>query len=171
MANNSFGICKYLIVLLFIFLSAPHLSLSSLEEEEEDIHDLLPKYLLPRGVIPKNVESYTLSPSSGDFFIKLTGPYELEIGNKHSKVWYQKEIRGNIRKRVMSELSGIEVAVRYGRCPVTRIIMMPQYRQVLFDWRCCKSDLEAFSAADFEKVRLSSNRTSKTTAFMSKSVV
>ncbi|KAJ4850393.1 hypothetical protein Tsubulata_012420 [Turnera subulata] len=166
MANNSFGICKYLIVLLFIFLSTPHLSLSS-HEEEEDIHDFLPKYGLPRGLIPRNVESYTLSSSSGDFYIKLTRQCDVQIGIKDTPVWYDEEIQGKIWKGNMRVLSGINIKVGKLWCPVTGI-RISSSDEVVFLWRC--SGHEAFSAADFEKLQLSSNPRT-TTAFMSKSVV
>ncbi|KAJ4824736.1 hypothetical protein Tsubulata_014991, partial [Turnera subulata] len=90
----------YLVCFLFLFLSFPHLSLST----TDDVHDLLPKYGFPRGLIPNNVESYTLSPS-GSFSIKLTNPCYIHFDRL---VYYDTEIKGKLSFGAVTDVSGIQ---------------------------------------------------------------
>ncbi|XP_061355476.1 uncharacterized protein LOC133300001 [Gastrolobium bilobum] len=69
-----------------------------------DIHDLLPEYGFPRGLIPNNVVSYVLS-SDGFFSIQLEEPCYVHFDHL---VYYQTLITGNLSDGSVSDVSGIQ---------------------------------------------------------------
>lgn len=89
-------------LLLFSLLSfsKSHLCLSS----TSDIHDLLPNYGFPKGLLPNAVASYSLS-SDGNFIIQLTHPCYVQFDQL---VYYDKEIRGKLSFGSVSGVSGIQ---------------------------------------------------------------
>ncbi|KAK4788637.1 hypothetical protein SAY86_019956 [Trapa natans] len=102
-----------LIVTLFVsFLSSsPSLSIRSLELNSgvvpsiaSDVHDLLPKYGFPRGLIPDSVKSYNLS-DDGSFVIQLDRPCYVHFDEL---VYYDRKIKGKISYGSASGVSGIQ---------------------------------------------------------------
>ncbi|XP_050219701.1 uncharacterized protein LOC126670088 [Mercurialis annua] len=97
-------------LLSLLFLSNTHLTLSlnpdrlSLPQSPTDVHDLLPKYGLPRGLLPDNVKSYTLSPT-GSFTVELTRPCYVHFDRL---VYYDKEIKGKLSDGAVDDVSGIQ---------------------------------------------------------------
>ncbi|KAL6195050.1 hypothetical protein ACLB2K_030672 [Fragaria x ananassa] len=80
--------------------SRPSTSLQSIT----DVHDLLPKYGLPRGLLPDNVRSYTLS-DDGTFEIYLESPCYVHFDQL---VYYNKDIKGKLSFGSVSDVSGIQ---------------------------------------------------------------
>ncbi|KAK3030105.1 hypothetical protein RJ639_038854 [Escallonia herrerae] len=88
---------------LILLLSTTHLSLST-ATTTSDIHDLLPKYGLPKGLLPDAVTSYSLSPD-GAFTVHLSRPCYVHFDQL---VYYDKTIRGRLTYGSVSDVSGIQ---------------------------------------------------------------
>ncbi|KAJ4840574.1 hypothetical protein Tsubulata_006118 [Turnera subulata] len=150
---NAFGFCKYLVLLFIFLISTSHLSLSS--QEKEDIHDLLPKYGLPRGLIPDSVESYAVE-SSKFLYITLSSPCAVMIGGQH-RLQYGRKIRGMFGgKGALHFVSGIEVRGNRGWRGVTKIVRRSNgFIEFDLDWSGFY--YESFDAEDFDDVPVCSN--------------
>ncbi|KAJ1426084.1 hypothetical protein SESBI_10468 [Sesbania bispinosa] len=72
----------------------------------KDIHDLLPQYGFPKGLIPNNVVSYTLSDDDGFFTIHLEAPCYVHHVNQ--LVYYDTLITGTLSYGSVSGVSGIQ---------------------------------------------------------------
>lgn len=68
------------------------------------VHDMLPEFGLPRGLLPDSVKSYSLSPS-GEFEVELKGPCYVQFSDL---VYYEKKIKGKLSYGKISDLSGIQ---------------------------------------------------------------
>lgn len=79
-------------------------STSTLPQSITDVHDLLPKYGLPKGLLPNNVRSYTLS-EDGTFEIHLENPCYVHFDQL---VYYNKNIKGKLSFGSVSDVSGIQ---------------------------------------------------------------
>ncbi|XP_027348429.1 uncharacterized protein At5g01610 [Abrus precatorius] len=77
----------------------------------KDIHELLPEYGFPKGIIPNNVESYTLS-SDGSFTIQLKTPcyvhFHLQLEQEVQVVYYHTQITGVLSYGSLRHVSGIQ---------------------------------------------------------------
>nr|GEY20637.1 hypothetical protein [Tanacetum cinerariifolium] len=71
-----------------------------------DIHDILPEYGLPVGVLPDAVQSYTLSPTYGSFTVILTNPCYVKFDDQ--TVYYDKTNKGKLTYGSSSNVSGIQ---------------------------------------------------------------
>ncbi|KAK2999747.1 hypothetical protein RJ639_024677 [Escallonia herrerae] len=91
------------ISLLLLLLSTTHLSLSAVTTTS-DIHDLLPTYGLPKGLLPDAVTSYSLSPD-GAFTVHLSRPCYVHFDQL---VYYDKTIKGKLTYGSVSDVSGIQ---------------------------------------------------------------
>ncbi|XP_011089117.1 uncharacterized protein LOC105170170 isoform X2 [Sesamum indicum] len=69
------------------------------------VYDLLPKYGLPRGLLPDSVLDYTLS-EDGDFEVTLENPCYIDFDYL---VYYDKKITGKLSIGSITELKGIQV--------------------------------------------------------------
>ena len=107
-------------ILTLYLLSLPLLSRThiSLPLTTTDIHELLPQYGLPRGLLPDNVESYTLSPSDGTFEVKLKNPCYVHFDEV---VYYGKEIKGKLSYGSVHDVSGIQAKKLFVWLSVTGI--------------------------------------------------
>ncbi|KAJ8760064.1 hypothetical protein K2173_010920 [Erythroxylum novogranatense] len=99
----------YLFMLPILFFSKTYVCLNLYNPFHDfkavtEVHDLLPNYGLPRGLLPDNVESYTLSPS-GSFSIQLTNPCYVHFDRL---VYFDKEIKGKLSYGGVHEVSGIQ---------------------------------------------------------------
>ncbi|PON42963.1 hypothetical protein TorRG33x02_334720 [Trema orientale] len=81
-----------------------------------DVHDLLPQYGFPRGLLPNNVKSYTLS-DDGDFEVELESPCYVELYD----VYYDQMIKGHLTFGSISHLSGVLVKTLFLWFPVTHV--------------------------------------------------
>lgn len=70
----------------------------------KEIHDLLPKYGFPRGLIPDIVKSYTLS-DDGHFQIFLVHPCYVQFDQL---VYYDKVVKGKLKYGSVTDVSGIQ---------------------------------------------------------------
>lgn len=82
-----------------------------------EVHDLLPKYGLPKGLLPNNVKSYTLSDDGG-FNIELESPCYVQFDRW---VYYDKKIKGKLSYGSVSNVSGIQAKKLFFWVSVTRI--------------------------------------------------
>ncbi|KAF3973766.1 hypothetical protein CMV_002837 [Castanea mollissima] len=108
-----------LLLLLLTLFSQTHLSsslrfsklslnnlpfISTVTETTADVHDLLPHYGLPKGLIPNNVDSFTLS-DDGTFTLQLSSPCYVQFDQL---VYYDKKISGKLSYGSVSSVSGIQ---------------------------------------------------------------
>ncbi|KAJ0021572.1 hypothetical protein Pint_31362 [Pistacia integerrima] len=111
-------------LLFLIFLSKPHftLSLTNLHRPSQpvnsitDVHDLLPLYGLPKGILPGNVKSFTLANDTGAFSVELTSTCYVQFDQL---VYYDKKIKGKLSYGAVSEVSGIQAKKLFLWLPVT----------------------------------------------------
>ncbi|KAK4854723.1 hypothetical protein QYF36_000513 [Acer negundo] len=100
-----------LLLLLTLFSSQTHLTLSLLDHSRPslpllhsiaDVHDLLTLYGLPKGLLPGNIESYTLQNDTGSFSIHLTGSCYVDF---NPLVYYGKKITGRLSYGAVTDIS------------------------------------------------------------------
>ncbi|XP_030447350.1 uncharacterized protein LOC115670264 [Syzygium oleosum] len=82
-----------------------------------DVHDLLPQYGFPRGILPDNVASYSLS-DDGAFEVRLRGPCYVQFDQL---VYYDRKISGRLSYGSVSGVSGIQAKKLFVWLPVTGI--------------------------------------------------
>ncbi|MCD9560974.1 hypothetical protein HAX54_019841 [Datura stramonium] len=78
--------------LLCIFFTLSH-SFNPSHPNKVDVHDLLPAYNLPKGLLPDNVKSYTISPKDSSFTVQLTHPCYVQFEDQ--LVYYRNRHQGN----------------------------------------------------------------------------
>ncbi|XVE74754.1 hypothetical protein DITRI_Ditri12bG0043200 [Diplodiscus trichospermus] len=88
-----------------------------LSRSTSDVHDLLPTYGLPKGILPNNVKSYTLS-ATGDFTVELESTCYVQFDQL---VYYEKTIRGKLSYGAVHDVSGIQAKKLFVWLPVTGI--------------------------------------------------
>ncbi|CAN1178959.1 hypothetical protein LINPERPRIM_LOCUS36918 [Linum perenne] len=105
---------------LFIFLLCNiNLALCLPQSKLSDIHDLIPQYGLPRGLLPDGIQSYTLSPSDGSFTVLLKTTCYVHFGDH--LVYYDKKIGGKLSYGSVNDVSGIQAKKGFLWLPVTSI--------------------------------------------------
>lgn len=108
-------------LLFLIFLSGSH-SLNVSHSSHlplnliTDVHDLLPLYGLPKGLLPGNVKSYSLDKETGSFSIELTSDCYVHF---EQLVWYDKKIVGKLTYGAVKDVSGIQAKKLFLWLPVT----------------------------------------------------
>ncbi|CAI9106749.1 OLC1v1005970C1 [Oldenlandia corymbosa var. corymbosa] len=103
--------------LLFISLYLIPLSISHEASALTDVHDLFPKYNLPKGLLPDNVKSYSLSSVDSSFKIELT--HQCYVQFKDQLVLYDTTITGKLYFGKVSDVSGIHARRFFIWVPVT----------------------------------------------------
>ncbi|GLT82388.1 hypothetical protein SLE2022_007710 [Rubroshorea leprosula] len=90
----------------YLYFSAadPELNLIRPFTSVEDVHDLLSAYGFPKGLLPNNVKSYTLS-DDGDFSVELYNPCYVQFDQL---VYYDKQIKGKLSYGSVHGVSGIQ---------------------------------------------------------------
>lgn len=83
-----------------------------------DVHDLLPLYGLPKGLIPSDIRSYTLDKATGSFSIEMTRTCYVHF---QQLVWYDKHIKGKLSYGAVHDVSGIQAKKLFLWLPVTGI--------------------------------------------------
>jgi hypothetical protein len=81
-----------------------------------DIHDLLPDYGFPKGILPNNIASYTISPS-GYFTLHLQSPCYVRFSGQ--LVYYDTFVSGTLTYGSVSGVSGIQAKILFVWLPVT----------------------------------------------------
>nr|XP_010923339.2 uncharacterized protein LOC105046447 [Elaeis guineensis] len=109
------------------------------------VHDVLPEYGLPRGLLPDSVKSYSLSPS-GEFEVELKAPCYVQFSDL---VYYEKKIKGKLAYGKISDLSGIQAKKLFIWVSVSGIEAHPDDGTVEFKVGFLS---ETLPASDFELV-------------------
>lgn len=90
-------LCLYLLLLLLL----------SVRGHDDDVHDLLPSYGFPRGLLPDNVISYSLPRSAdGPFSVELSSPCYVQFHGQ--LVYYDTDISGRLSYGVVTDVVGIQ---------------------------------------------------------------
>ena len=110
-------------------------------------NDLLPKYGLPKGLIPDSVASYTFDETTGDFKIHLAGTCYVWFGSH--LVYYEKTISGHLSYGAISGLSGIQAKKLFLWVSVNGIAAHPDKGTIEFQVEFVSEDLPA---SKFDKV-------------------
>ena len=100
MANSHLGPALFSLV-LFFSLTKPTLS----QDPSPTVFEILPKFGLPSGLLPKTVKSYSLS-DDGSFTVYLEKECYVEFDYL---VYYEKKITGKLSYGSISDLKGIQV--------------------------------------------------------------
>lgn len=91
-----------------------------------DVHDLLPQYGFPRGLLPNNIKSYSLS-DDGEFEVELESPCYVVFDERtcyvefDEVIYYDQKIRGHLTYGSISNLTGILCMELFLWFPVTHI--------------------------------------------------
>uniref|UniRef100_A0A8R7U473 Uncharacterized protein n=1 Tax=Triticum urartu TaxID=4572 RepID=A0A8R7U473_TRIUA len=93
-------------LLLLLLAAAVAVAVASAAPANGAANDLLPKYGLPKGLIPDSVSSYTFDEATGDFEIHLAGTCYVRFGDH--LVYYEKTLRGCLSKGRITGLAGIQ---------------------------------------------------------------
>jgi len=117
-----------------------------------DIHDLLPQYGFPKGLIPNNVISYTLSPDAS-FLIHLDAP--CYVYWEDQLVYYHTLIKGTLTYGSVSQVSGIQAQKLFLWLPVTGIMLHQDSGMLQFFVGALS---QQFPASDFQDVPACSRR-------------
>ncbi|KAL8483683.1 hypothetical protein ACS0TY_026386 [Phlomoides rotata] len=84
-------------------------------------HDELMKYGFPIGLLPSNVESYTLNRSSGHFSIKLGDSCRVTLPPDNYVATYSHKITGKIDDNRIGDIDGISVRAFFKSWGITGI--------------------------------------------------
>ncbi|MQL97535.1 hypothetical protein Taro_030224 [Colocasia esculenta] len=90
----------------------------TLPQQEGTVHDLLPDYGLPPGLLPASVKDYSMD-SNGQFTVRLTAPCYVQFTEL---VYYDRTIKGKISYGSITDLSGIQVKKLFAWLPVTGMV-------------------------------------------------
>ncbi|CAJ1938498.1 unnamed protein product [Sphenostylis stenocarpa] len=111
-----------------------------------DIHDLLPQYGFPKGLLPNNVISYTLSPDAS-FTLHLDAP--CYVYWEDQLVYYHALIKGTLTYGSVSHVSGIQAQKLFLWLPVTGIKLHQDSDMLQFFVGAFSQE---FPASDFQDV-------------------
>ena len=111
-----------------------------------DVHDLLPLYGLPKGLLPDNVNSYSLSADDGDFEIELDSTCYVHFSKL---VYYDKKIKGKLSYGKVSGVSGIQAKKGFLWVSVSGIVAHPSSDTVEFQVGFLSEELPV---SEFEKI-------------------
>ncbi|XP_023531629.1 uncharacterized protein LOC111793813 [Cucurbita pepo subsp. pepo] len=101
------SLSRFSLLLLILTITAQTHLASSVRDialNSTDIHELLPLYGFPKGLLPNNVKSYTLS-ADGSFEIELESECYVKFD---LLVYYDKIVKGKLRYGSVADVSGIE---------------------------------------------------------------
>lgn len=111
----------------------------------EDVHDLLPHFGFPRGLIPSSVKEYSLS-EDGEFEVHMDHPCYVQFDDL---VYYDKKIKGHLSYGSVSDVTGIQAKKFFLWVPVTGIDAASGYIQFHVG-----ALSETLPAEQFENVRV-----------------
>ncbi|XP_037428844.1 uncharacterized protein LOC119294704 [Triticum dicoccoides] len=132
---------------LLLLLLAVAVAAASADPANGAANDLLPKYGLPRGLIPDSVSSYTFDEATGDFEIHLAGTCYVRFGDH--LVYYEKALRGCLSKGRITGLSGIQAKKLFLWVSVSGIVAHPEEGTLEFQVGFVSEEL---SASLFDRV-------------------
>ncbi|KAL5209683.1 hypothetical protein ABZP36_005306 [Zizania latifolia] len=138
-----------LLVAAALVVAAPLASAATGAQQNGSANDLLPKYGLPKGLIPDSVASYTFDETTGDFEIHLAGTCYVWFGSH--LVYYEKTVSGRLHYGTITNLSGIQAKKLFLWVSVTGIVAHPDKGTIEFQVGFIS---EALPASQFDKVPL-----------------
>ncbi|WOL15231.1 hypothetical protein Cni_G24012 [Canna indica] len=112
----------------------------------DEVHDALPQYGLPKGLLPDSIVDYSLS-NDGDFMIELAAPCYIQFSYL---VYYEKTIRGKLSYGAISSLSGIQAKKLFFWVSITGIQAHPADGTIKFEAGFIS---ESLKESEFESVR------------------
>ncbi|GJM96261.1 hypothetical protein PR202_ga13080 [Eleusine coracana subsp. coracana] len=110
-------------------------------------NDILPKYGLPKGLIPDSVASYSFDETTGRFEIHLAGTCYVHFGS--NLVYYDKTITGTLSYGAISSLTGVQAKKLFLWVSVTGMVAHPKQGTIEFQAGFVS---ESLSASMFDKV-------------------
>ncbi|CAH2033481.1 unnamed protein product [Thlaspi arvense] len=115
-------------------LSFSYTTLSSLDLDRpslaaDDIHDLLPLYGFPKGLLPDNVKSYTVS-DDGAFTVDLISSCYVNFPGQ--LVFYDKKISGKLSYGSAKDVQGIKAKEFFIWAPITAMDSDPASGTIVF---------------------------------------
>ncbi|VVB00216.1 unnamed protein product [Arabis nemorensis] len=96
---------------------------------DDDIHDLLPHYGFPKGLLPNNIKSYTLS-DVGDFTVDLNSPCYVKFPDQI--VFYDDKIAGKLSYGSVKDVKGIQAKEAFFWVPITAMESNPSSGTIVF---------------------------------------
>ena len=104
---------------LCLIISITILSHSASAAAESDVHDVLAENGLPRGLLPSDAKSYSLSAADGALEVELeSSPCYVKFTDL---VYYDKKITGKLTYGKLSDVTGIQIKKLFAWLPVTAI--------------------------------------------------
>lgn len=110
-------------------------------------NDMLPKYGLPKGLIPDSVASYSFSEATGAFEIHLASTCYVHFGSH--LVYYEKTITGKLSQGKISDLTGVQAKKLFLWVHVTGMVAHPDDGTIEFQAGFVS---ESLSASMFDEV-------------------
>ncbi|KAH6759680.1 DUF538 family protein [Perilla frutescens var. frutescens] len=121
----------------------------SASSETTDVHDLLPLYNLPKGLLPSNIKSYSLSTTDTTFTVELSSsPCYIKFNDQ--LVHLDRIIKGKLKYGEVSQVSGIQVKKFFFWVSVDRIEVDEKHGMIEF---FVGSLSQKLPAKDFETIR------------------
>ncbi|MQL97529.1 hypothetical protein Taro_030223 [Colocasia esculenta] len=100
----------------------------SQQDGSGSVHDLLPGYGLPPGLLPASVKDYSMD-SNGQFTVRLAAPCYIQFTEL---VYYDRTIKGKISYGSITDLSGIQVKKLFAWLPVTGMVAVDDGSSIEF---------------------------------------
>ncbi|KAG6524921.1 hypothetical protein ZIOFF_014866 [Zingiber officinale] len=113
---------RFLSVATFLFLLISSAAASS------EVHDLLEKFGLPKGLLPHLADDYSLA-DDGSFEVRLEHPCYVKFTDL---VFYAETITGHISYGTISEIQGIQVKKLFAWLPITSIWAVDESKSIEF---------------------------------------
>ncbi|KAL8159479.1 hypothetical protein V2J09_001016 [Rumex salicifolius] len=104
-------------------------SIAQVDEGGEDVHEILPKYNLPKGLFPDAPNTYDLS-SDGSFSVRLQRTCYVHFDDQ--LVYYDSHITGHLRPGSVSSVTGIQAKKFFLWVPVTGMDLDPDTNSIVF---------------------------------------
>ncbi|CAH8392522.1 unnamed protein product [Eruca vesicaria subsp. sativa] len=121
--------CLFLLSLLSLSTALSSLDLHRPSLATDDVHDLLPRYGFPKGLLPDNVKSYTLS-DAGDFTVDLNTPCYVDFPGQ--TVFYDKKIAGKLSYGSVKDVEGIKAKELFIWASITAMKSNPGSGEIVF---------------------------------------
>ncbi|XP_058184405.1 uncharacterized protein LOC131301913 [Rhododendron vialii] len=119
MAKHSLSILSLLLLLLPPSLSSPNPNPNS--QPPLTAHAELTSHGFPIGLLPTNVQAYTLNATTGDFAVHLGDNCRVTLPPDNYLATYSKRITGKIVEGRIAEISGIRVRAFFQWWSITGI--------------------------------------------------
>jgi hypothetical protein len=135
-------------LVVLVLLAAAVAATASAASLSGAANDLLPKYGLPKGLIPDSVTSYSFDEATGAFEIHLASTCYVHFGSH--LVYYERTITGKLSRGAISDLSGVQAKKLFLWVYVTGMVAHPDQGTIEFQAGFVS---ESLSASMFDEVR------------------